>query len=1187
MVAVLLLFLILSWTQASRRAPAQDALKELFRDPPHEYSMIPLWSWNATLTSDKLTWQIDQMVDKGVYGAFMHARAGLNEQETPYFSEGFWQGVRASVEHAEKTGFKAWIYDEDKWPSGAAGGRTMAADPERNTATGLQHASELVAGPARKKIDFPDARFVVAARLLEGERIDAQSLTNLTHLNEKIDAVWQVPPGRWHVCVFNATHGGHPLPNYLNPATVREFLNNTYEQYAARFGKHFGKAIPGSFFDEIGNIALAWDPILGERFRSQKGYDLPGSLPLLYHEGGPRTIKVRCDYFEVFAKLFEDAWFRQISEWCAARGLQLTGHTNETLSHIRGQGDYFRTWRHAQIPGTDNEDFRYTFPRVIGSWKPKQLSSVSHVYGKSRAAAEALGGAGWTITLDQMRYGVNMLAAYGMNFFSIHLFHYEMNLPQSMDDWPNSWFYQNPYWKYFRKIADHTRRLSFLGSQGEHVADLSILYPVEEVWSYGMAEPNPVPVAGLSGRDQAVTVQLVDRLAAEHLDFDLVDTDSIIASSVREKGRAAIGRESYQVLILPAVRTVSLAAYRRILELAEKGFKVAAIGAAPRHSAENGQDDPEVLRISEKLFGGGRRRYLAGDGAALIALLRSEVEADVLVAGERAKDLRYIHRRIGERDFYWLVNSENRSQRWEIRLAATGSVEKWNAENGEISGLDSLRRSGPHTVLDLEFQPWEAYYIVFDGKAGASGTSQPAAAAPGRALPAMELPGPWTLQLAPRELDDVWTPDPGETTVHLPVMDMRIEREGESSGHEVGADGLGWRRLKVLDTLNPRKGAARYLSAWDAHWITRYTYVGHRFGGGAPGGPGSPGDLAGPELHFSHGVTLPFEPSHAWLALAADGDFRCWVNEVKVAEGRGAGSPVTVEKLPLREGGNSIEIAVKGAGYLLAQGEIRDPEGRKIVLRTDRNWRVRKPGGQWVGAYEFTYPPFGVWGDLPLRGKKQSAPAVIWYRAEVPPGAHSIEAPNVKGRSLFFIDQQPLAFSGTGRIALPPRRPARSVLSLRVEIEDSEGGLQQPLGFRCRPVAAELGDWQELGLDWYSGRAVYRTHFDLARGRQGGKLQLDLGDLRYTGEVWINGKLVDSLAWPPYRVDISRFVHGGTNELVVVVANLKANEMRWNIFDSAIPGQYSRWWHDGSILREADHLRSGLLGPVQIRVVDR
>ncbi|MGB9606470.1 MAG: glycosyl hydrolase, partial [Bryobacteraceae bacterium] len=419
-----------------------------------------------------------------------------------------------SVEHAARRGFRTWIYDEDKWPSGAAGGRTIAANPARFRATGLQPRFQTVQGPASVPVKFPDALYVIAARQAAPGRIASDSLTDLTDLNRSGGA-WQAPAGLWVVSVFEPVRRREELPNYLNPDAVAEFIRNTYEQYAARFRSHFGKTIPGSFFDEIFNLKLAWDPLLEERFRARKGYELRKVLPLLFLDAGPETIKIRCDYFDELTRLYEESWFRQLSSWCERHNLKLTGHTNEGLYNIQDQGDYFRTWRHPQIPGTDNEDFRYTFPRVIGSWKPKQLSSVAHVYGKPRAMAESLGGAGWAITLEEARYGVNMLAVYGINYFIFHLFHYAMDSPLSMDDWPNSWFHENPYWKYFRKLADYIRRISFLASQGQHVADIAVLYPVEEVWSQGMKNPPP---------GEPPVVHLVDRLVRQPLDCDLVDT---------------------------------------------------------------------------------------------------------------------------------------------------------------------------------------------------------------------------------------------------------------------------------------------------------------------------------------------------------------------------------------------------------------------------------------------------------------------------------------------------------------------------------------------------------------------------------------------------------------------------------------------------------------------------------------
>lgn len=1038
---------------------AAQSLREQFKDPPREYSLMPLWSWNDTLEADKLVWQIDQMVDKGVYGAYMHTRAGLDESGTPYFSPGFWNAVKTSVAHAEKVGFETWIYDEDKWPSGDAGGRTRAANPLRFTAQGLERRVQDVRGPAAIALDFASAVFVIAARKTGANQIDSATLTDLTALNQSVGR-WQAPSGEWRISIFEPVKLPLALPNYLNPDAVREFLNNTYEEYARRFSIHFGKTIPGSFFDEIFNIRpVPWDPLLEQRFRLSKGYELRKALPLLFDEGGRETIKVRCDYFQEFTRLYAEAWFAQIAEWCAKHNLKLTGHTNEGLSNIFDQGDYFRTWRNAQIPGTDNEDFRYTWPRTIGSWKPKQLSSVTHMYGKPRAAVEALGGAGWTITLDQARYGVNMLAVYGINSFIFHLFHYSIDTPLSLEDWPNTWFYHNPYWKYFKKFADYTRRLSFMGSQGEHVAGVAVLYPVEDVWSIGLG-PQPLR--------QAVT-DVVDRLAGAHIDCDLVDTDSVLAP------KPEIGTESYRVLILPDVGTVSLAMYRRLAERARLGLRVVALGETPRNSAENGADDAEVLKLSR-----GIRAFPNMD--ALTAWLRQALPADIAIDGAGAAALRYLHRRAQGKEIYLLANSERRRAEVSVRFAARGRAERWDPETGEVTPVDPAR---------LVFEPWEAFYVVIDpGAAAAPPTIPPAATA-------IALNGPWNFQVVPHELDYKWSADPGETRLEIPVGDFRIA-------------GRPWQRIRFSNRT------ARYVSGWNALWITRYVYHTRH-----------PGEFGGPDLTFTRQLDIPFEPAAIVLKTLARGSTVEYFWDGAAVAG--------VEAIAVARGRHRLGVRVRGKGFLLAEGNIIGKSGERLAIRTDQTWQV---GG--LPAFEVAPPP----------PSESIYPVEVEYRIPVPPGC-TLE-------------------SGPSEVRMTLNRP--------------EDGINKPPVARCGKAPITLGDWNGHNLDWYSGRAAYSTAFQLADVRQ---VVLELGELCYTGEVWVNGTLAGTLDWPPYRLDITRLVRSGKNELTVIAANLLANRMRWYQYDSLAFDPNSRWWHDGNILRDADKLRSGLIGPVKLRVVSR
>jgi len=125
---ILLLQLFLSVFISNLAFSQSDELKKGFINPPTKYSMLPFWSWNGTLEKDKLLFQLNQMKEKGIDGAFMHARAGINRGGTPYFSEGWWNAVDVIVDFGVKNNFNAYLYDEDKWPSGSAGGRTLKKD---------------------------------------------------------------------------------------------------------------------------------------------------------------------------------------------------------------------------------------------------------------------------------------------------------------------------------------------------------------------------------------------------------------------------------------------------------------------------------------------------------------------------------------------------------------------------------------------------------------------------------------------------------------------------------------------------------------------------------------------------------------------------------------------------------------------------------------------------------------------------------------------------------------------------------------------------------------------------------------------------------------------------------------------------------------------------------------------------
>ena len=89
----------------------------IFFDPPLSYRGAPFWAWNCAITDEDIDFMTDMFKQMGMGGAHLHSRTGM---ALPYLQDAFMQRIRHSVERAEQNGMRAWLYDEDRWPSDTA-----------------------------------------------------------------------------------------------------------------------------------------------------------------------------------------------------------------------------------------------------------------------------------------------------------------------------------------------------------------------------------------------------------------------------------------------------------------------------------------------------------------------------------------------------------------------------------------------------------------------------------------------------------------------------------------------------------------------------------------------------------------------------------------------------------------------------------------------------------------------------------------------------------------------------------------------------------------------------------------------------------------------------------------------------------------------------------------------------------
>ena len=104
-----------------------DQLISVFSDPPSEYRSDPFWVWNKDVSKEDIDRTLHDYKKRGFGGVFLHPRYGLM---TEYLSPHWFDLVKYSRDVAKKLDMQLWIYDEDSYPSGFAGGHVNEQMPE-------------------------------------------------------------------------------------------------------------------------------------------------------------------------------------------------------------------------------------------------------------------------------------------------------------------------------------------------------------------------------------------------------------------------------------------------------------------------------------------------------------------------------------------------------------------------------------------------------------------------------------------------------------------------------------------------------------------------------------------------------------------------------------------------------------------------------------------------------------------------------------------------------------------------------------------------------------------------------------------------------------------------------------------------------------------------------------------------
>lgn len=507
------------------------------------YKPLSFWSWNSDMKEEEIRWQIREFKKAGFGGFFIHSRAG---RTIPYMEKEWMAACQCAIEEARSCGLSVWLYDEDGWPSGFAGGLVNGC------------GEDYCGKSLRFSVGTPTE---ADARLLAVYRMDGE----LSYHRIPLEEASETDLYGYYVLV-------REYIDIMDKAVIGKFIEVTHERYKEAFSPYFGTVIKGIFTDEPQlSGSPSWSLCMEDAYRSNYGEDILDSLWLLFVNGaGYQTFRYR--YWYCVNALVKENFAGQIQAWCQENHLIFTGHFSSEdglIYQTKSNGGVMPLYTRMGMPGIDHLGNRYASSVLL-----KQVSSAAHQQGLPDVLSESFGCAGWEVSFKDLLGIVGWQSVMGVNTFCTHLSAYSI-LGRRKRDYPAFYSYQEPWWEACHVLFGAIQKWNTVLSQSNRETKVAVLHPIRSVWcESGIGHGEEMRFLTAQFR------QLVENLLDLHVDFDLLDESEIHQDQV-ENGTLQVGGIQYTHVIVPETLTVACHTVMALQKLVQGGGTLVFVNQRP------------------------------------------------------------------------------------------------------------------------------------------------------------------------------------------------------------------------------------------------------------------------------------------------------------------------------------------------------------------------------------------------------------------------------------------------------------------------------------------------------------------------------------------------------------------------------------------------------------------------------
>lgn len=1152
-----------------------------FINPPKGYGEVPFFWWQGdTITRERLTWELDQLMNKNIsslqinysHRDFGGVTYGLSNPSKPaLFTEAWWNLFKWFAAEAQKRGMTVSLSD---YTIGVGQGFSIdearSDHPELNGSE-LKKYSKILSG--KGEIQLPENLIcLTAVKMNADSSLKTNTRKDILHLVKNQTLAFDFDSETWKLT------GVYPEKRIPSYDPMHRLSGKAYNDYF--FGK-FEKALPSNgkgmldfFFSDELNFQIGrniWNEYFAGEFKKRKGYDVIPYLDALFENIGDITAKIRLDYNDVVVALSEEYFFKPVYQWHEDRGLIFGCDHGGRGKDVAEFGDYFRTQRWNQGPGSDQPMLSKD---II---KAKVASSIAHLYNRPRVWLEGFHSSGWSTSSADVTDAIFADYVAGYNLLSFHGLYYS-----TMGGWwewaPPCNHFRMPYWKQIDPLMNCVERLSFLLSQGVHRCDVAVVYPTEPV------------IAEMEGKNSVRTAfEIGKKLYDKGIDFDFIDFESLARCDVKDASLNVSG-EKYKVLVVPSMLAMRFSSLQKIDEFKKAGGIVVLIGKKPEATEKNGLANKKTTKWISGIFKSSPNMILSQDEESVIPAISGKYIPDFKLLTEQKEHPYVMHRIIGKRDVYALYNFQPGSKCF---FKAKGAVQLWNPWNGETASISAFANSTPDgTEVELPLSFTDIQIIVFDP----ANTPCKNEIKPEKIVKQVMLGNQWEFELKP-SLDNRWG-------------DFQLPAKNELLGAQI-------RQLHFA----PNKNYSGEKFLFDSSWKTVTCAFGPQFLklGALPVLP-SETELqkislqkAGDEMQIAGKKYSWEEYAFSWQQ-GVEGDYghqgyhglkgQMYDNFIRLGA-------LSEEKMSL------FRTAEKTGTYYVLLTNVVAPDDNIFDLLTGEvkpaillvnNQKIdskastvllKKGLNSVLAVYERTCETYFVFRKQGITRPEKQPVSMCWYGDS---GVLPFDCTSGEENGLFAFDSAPglrsLKFQAYGKIEVwadgvkqevktTEQQPSDGLASYQVDFQFPKlnttqvvlkvnfqpgryGAASFPKYFEqdCGKGVINVGDWSKIdGLKAYSGGMWYKQKIQIENADLENKLEIDLGNVVSSAEMWVNGKSAGIRLAPPWKFDITSLAKVGENQIEVLIYNTVANNY------TSVPTRYP------------GKITSGLLGPVKLNVI--